>query len=856
MMNDEDLLRAFARDRSRAAFDEILRRHGGLVFGVCRRALGDLQEAEDAAQSVFLIFLEKAPRLGSGTVLGAWLYRTAVYVSRNQIRARLRRESRPPEPAPPPAEPAWEEARPHLDDALSRLPQRLQDALVVHYLQGKTLVETAAALDCPVKTLEKRVGKGLERLREILTGAGVAISSAALVALLQQEARGATPVRVAEALRTRPIPPPGARLLPKLLFPATAALVAAGCLAGALRMSGRDSTEPAPRTAHVDASAAPGHPKDPDASTAAPATAGGAPSAGLRRFPATFEELRALYKRLLECPEDASRWEALGIGVGVDDLRAVLSREDFDENWVDPLIVDLLKEWAGREPRPAAEWLYRSCALLPTTGEWKIVGPRDAGPANVTPLEAVLDAWVRREPAAAEAWMKSLPPGLARDAVVVELAIVASRRDPDRSADFAAMLDALPPSEARRVATALVAQEWAKRDPKSAAAWILKLPARGAGQEVRPRTFSLDDPRADPGLPPLAKIDYGVIVDRENPAFAAELPDVAQELVEARLDALTNIAHTWARSDLAAARLWSQNLEDPIERSSAMSRIGAVWAETDPQAVLEYARAHPESEWRDNWLTIVAKGMIGSDRAGAESVIRLVSAENRDAMWCHVLETLRTLRPEQAARESIDSMQQGDWQKVRGEYNGVLWTSLSSWVRRDPRAAADCAQAILKKELRENVIDTVGHIWANSDPRAVLDWAFRLPEESRGRLVGYAAAGLAETDLDRARRLALQLTEAGGRSSAITGVAAAWGRTEPQAALVWARSLPAPERDYCIATVLAAWAERDADAALAEVDSVPDEETRFDTVQAIQRNRMGALRMKLRESLLLRKEGE
>src|SRR6476619_333185 len=110
MMTDEDLLRSFVRDRSRAAFEEILRRHGGLVFGVCRRSLGDLQEAEDAAQSVFLVFLEKAPRLGGSTPLGAWLYRTAVFVSRNRIRARMRRE-RPMPGVPTPVEPpAWDEA--------------------------------------------------------------------------------------------------------------------------------------------------------------------------------------------------------------------------------------------------------------------------------------------------------------------------------------------------------------------------------------------------------------------------------------------------------------------------------------------------------------------------------------------------------------------------------------------------------------------------------------------------------------------------------------------------------------------------------------------------------------------------
>lgn len=189
---------------------EIVARHGGMVYGVCRRALGNVQEAEDAAQTVFLTFLEKAPTLGRDTVLASWLHRTAVYVSSNQIRSRIRRDQAlPPPPAPQAAaERAWDEAKPHLDGALARLPGRLQEAIVVHYLQGKTLGETAATLGCPVKTLEKRVGRGLEILRRLLSRAGVAISSAALVALLQSEARAAAPQRLLDALRGRPVPLP------------------------------------------------------------------------------------------------------------------------------------------------------------------------------------------------------------------------------------------------------------------------------------------------------------------------------------------------------------------------------------------------------------------------------------------------------------------------------------------------------------------------------------------------------------------------------------------------------------------------------------------------------------------------
>src|SRR5213078_3220214 len=110
--------------------------------------------------------------------------------------------------------------------------------------------------------------------------------------------------------------------------------------------------------------------------------------------------------------------------------------------------------------------------------------------------------------------------------------------------------------------------------------------------------------------------------------------------VEARLSALVNIAHSWAASDLAAARLWSENLEDPIERASTMSIVGGIWAESDPRAVLDYARAHPEAEWRDNWLCIVAKTLVTRDRAAADSVVGLVSPASRDRVQVHILESL------------------------------------------------------------------------------------------------------------------------------------------------------------------------------------------------------------------------
>src|SRR5262245_50619032 len=201
---DRELLRRFARENDQSAFETLVNRHTAMVFGVGRRALPNVQDAEDACQATFLVLASRANDGRWQESVANWFYSTARKVARSarvaaERRARREAGAAVPEAVEPVDRMTGRELLAALDGALDRLPSRYREPIVLCYLEGLTRDEAAERLGIPLATLHTRIDRGRKRLHELLTKAGCALG-AGLLALAVTSPAGASPPRLVASI--------------------------------------------------------------------------------------------------------------------------------------------------------------------------------------------------------------------------------------------------------------------------------------------------------------------------------------------------------------------------------------------------------------------------------------------------------------------------------------------------------------------------------------------------------------------------------------------------------------------------------------------------------------------------------
>ncbi|MHC4504514.1 MAG: RNA polymerase sigma factor, partial [Planctomycetota bacterium] len=192
---DGQLLTQFVTERSESAFEALVQRHGGMVFGACRRLLRDPHDAEDAFQATFLVLARNAAKLRKSDSVASWLHGVALRVGLNAKRQAARRREHEKEARDmirTESETTWRDLGPVLDEELGRLPERLRAPVVLCYLEDKSTEEAAKELGWSHGTLRGRLAKARDTLRGRLSRRGIAIGAALLASLISKNATAAT----------------------------------------------------------------------------------------------------------------------------------------------------------------------------------------------------------------------------------------------------------------------------------------------------------------------------------------------------------------------------------------------------------------------------------------------------------------------------------------------------------------------------------------------------------------------------------------------------------------------------------------------------------------------------------------
>jgi RNA polymerase sigma factor (sigma-70 family) len=641
-LDDSATLRTFAVSRQEDAFQALVQKYLGMVFGIALRRTGDHCLAEEISQNVFSILARKAARLPGAPTLAGWLHRTTVLECSEAMRHEYAHQRKLDALSnhvltAADGDSVWREAVPLLDEAIASLPPADRDLILQRFYERKSFRKIGAALSKTDDAAQKQCERALQKLAHILARKGVLVPAGALAAGLTAHVAQAAPSGLAWAiskgtlagvstLSAKTIILKTLRLMTHTKSRAvlTVALVAAIPLM-VLWQQNHDLLRQLAQL-NTQSDAGPPTTADTGAVESTPSDPAGTPA--IQPGPAqgqslTQAEVAAAWEKALMEPDPIRRARLLS------ELLASLRAEQA------PAVAQVFDQLHGFGRAFTEEYhlFLRAWGKLDGAAALAHVVKEKASPEDIAHVNAALAGWASVDSTGALGWVEALPDNGQKEDIIFGLLDGWSMVD---FASAAAYAESRPRSEARdRFRQLLLERSLAAGGIAAAQAWCERIPDDEHNQLYKQRAFDeviktilYRDPSAAArwitqlsGQSYLSPAAVQVTAGKLAEASPSQTLQWLQSLTGADQKQISSsfgkVVEVWAKQDPSAVGTWlAQNADQP-QYDAMAAQYAQVIANTDPQTALSWARTLSDTDARQQSLLQIAGTYLRSDPQNA-----------------------------------------------------------------------------------------------------------------------------------------------------------------------------------------------------------------------------------------------
>lgn len=397
-----------------------------------------------------------------------------------------------------------------------------------------------------------------------------------------------------------------------------------------------------------------------------------------------------------------------------------------------------------------------------------------SGPRRGAALEGIAKVWGAKDFAAAQAWVKTLPEGPDRDAVLGSALRGLASGDPKAALE---KVNLVPPGgvqEGSSMTTAArLLEESGRKDFDGTMEWLRDHPGKlgsndlsGLGEAISQRL------NADPAAFLNAELQRGTL--------ELSLSSISSAIMEA---ASLRVPEIWA---------WLRDKPDSADLGKLQAMVLGTATYQNPDLAMAMARDLPGMPGGEKALDQIVQGLLSDQRLGTSQLERYLTEAPPELK----------VRLNERAFEGLTPSTFGDpgrWLErldtiPSGARQQAIERLASVWAGSDPKQAAEWIGRVTVEEERKDGVSAVARQWLVQDSIAASQWVAALPPGA-GRDAGALAVADAMADKapEEAWEWAVSIVDAPKRNRAVGRTLGGMMERDPQKVLNWIERSDLPE---------------------------------------------------------------